>query len=333
MKKQLLSIAAILTLASCTITGDHFSDQNGHLGEPANYKQFQSVLKQSKLQISDPNGKRSNKSSYAIDGDFSGIVNEYFYVDKKTEALVFKMKNDHLRNELRLQENFPVNSPNNFYTLSAEIEVIDPVESMKNTDIKQNEITLIQVHNKGIYDDGTGSIPHPLLRLVWKLDKDGIKGHFWAIIKNNAVICKGDDGKDNKDKPICEYNTAYKLFDLGKAPIGKLTAFDVTVGNNQLAIKVNGQLIVNHNINYWSELLSYFKAGVYNQYSNGMTEVHFYKLDYNEASTITEPVSSNEPSVNNKPVIINKPSNSIEAKIDKNEEEIDEKWDEWDDWD
>lgn len=278
MTKQLLTIAAMFAVSSCAMTGHQFSDQNGTLGEPISYKQFEPILEQSKLQISDPNGERSNQRTYAEGGRFNDIVNEYFYVDKKTEALVFRMQNDHLRNELRIDEDFAVDSANKFYTLSAEVEVIKPFQSMKNSDIEQNEITLIQVHNKGW-------IPHPLLRVVWKQNKDGIKGHFWAIIKNNAVICKGYEGQDNKDKPICEYDTAYKQVDLGKAPVGKTTAFDVTVGNTTLVIKVNGRKLVNHNLDYWSDFLSYFKAGVYNQYTNGMTEAHFYKLEYKTSST------------------------------------------------
>ena len=278
MTKILLTIATMLAISSCATTYHQLSDQNGTFGEPASYKQFQPILEQSKLQISDPNGERSNQMTYAEGGRFYGIVNEYFYVDKKTEALVFRMKNDHLRNELRIDEDFPVDSAKEFYTLSAEVKVINPEHSMKNSDIEQNEITLIQVHNKG-------GLPHPLLRVVWKLNKDGIKGHFWAIIKNNAVICKGDDGQENKDKPICEYDTAYKQIDLGKSPIGKATTFDVTVGNSTLAIEVNGKKMVDHNLDYWSDFPSYFKAGVYNQYTNGMTEAHFYKLEYKKSST------------------------------------------------
>lgn len=276
MTKQLLSMAAILALSACASTGQQFSDQDGRLGEPALYPQFEDILDDSKLQISDPEGERSNHDTYAEGGHFFGIVNEYFYVDKSTQALVFRMKNDHLRNELRVNEEFAVDSRNKFYTLSAEIEVINPALSMQHTDIEQNEITLIQVHNKG-------GLPHPLLRVVWKLEREGKKGHFWAVIKNNAVICKGYYGQDNKDKPICEYENAYKLVDLGKATPGTPTAFDVTVGNTTLAIDVNGESRVSHDLYYWRDMPSYFKAGVYNQYTHGMSEAHFYKLEYKKS--------------------------------------------------
>lgn len=285
MKKQLLAISMLMAISSFSTANVQFSDQDGALGEPANYMQFQHVLTESELQISDAEGKKGNKEYFALDGDFSGIVNEYFYVDKKSEALVFKMKNDHLRNEVRVHKNFRTDLPNKLYTLSAEVEMIDPVGSMKNSDSKQNEITFLQVHNKGLDNQGTHNVPHPLLRVVWKEDANSVKGHFWALVKNNAVICKGSFGKKNKDKEMCKADVAYKKYYLGKAPLNKATAFDITVGNKQLLINVDGKRIVEHDIDYWRHLLSYFKAGVYNQFTNGMSEAHFYKLEYKASDT------------------------------------------------
>ena len=190
------------------------------------------------------------------------------------------MKNDHLRNEVRVHKNFRTDLPNQFYTLSSTVEIIDPEGSMKNSDSKQNEITFLQVHNKGLDNQGTHNVPHPLLRIVWKRDTGSVKGHFWAMVKNNAVICKGSFGKKNKDKDMCKADIAYKKYDLGKAPLNKKTDFDITVGNKQLVIDVDGKRLVEHDIDYWRHLLSYFKAGVYNQFTNGMSEAHFYKLDY-----------------------------------------------------
>jgi len=285
MKKTLLALSTLLAISSASIAKVQFSDQDGALGEPVNYPQFQHVLKESELQISDAEGKKGNKEYFALDGDFSGIVNPYFYVDKKTEALVFKMKNDHLRNEVRVHKNFRTDLPNQTYTLSAEVQMIDPETSMKDSDSKQNEITFLQVHNKGLDNQGTHNVPHPLLRVVWKENSTSGKGHFWAMVKNNAVICKGTFGKKNKDKEMCKADVAYKKYDLGKAPLDKTTAFDITVGNKTLAIDVDGKRLVEHDIDYWRHLLSYFKAGVYNQFKNGMSEVHFYKLEYKAVET------------------------------------------------
>ncbi len=285
MKKQLLAISTLMAISSFSTANVQFSNQDGALGEPANYTQFQHVLTESELQISDAEGKKGNKEYFALDGNFTGIVNQYFYVDKKSEALVFKMKNDHLRNEVRVHKNFRTDLPNKLYTLSAEVEIIDPVASMKNSNSKQNEITFLQVHNKGLDNQGTHNVPHPLLRVVWKEDAHSVKGHFWAMVKNNAVICKGSFGKKNKDKEMCKADVAYKKYDLGKAPLNKATAFDITVGNKQLIIDVDGKRLVEHDIDYWRHLLSYFKAGVYNQFTNGMSEAHFNKLEYKALET------------------------------------------------
>lgn len=283
MKKSLIIAATMLSFSATTFAGVTFSNPGKKLGEPADYPQYENILSVSELQISDPNGKKGNKDYFALDNNYKGVVNENFYVDKKTEALVFKMKNDHLRNELRVQKNFRTDLPNEFYKLSAKVEMVNPLESMKNSDSKQNEITFLQVHNKGLDDLGTHNVPHPLLRVVWKKDNNGVKGHFWAIIKNNAVICKGSMGKKNKDKDMCKANVAYSQVDLGKAPMGKTTQFDITVGNKLMVIDVDGKQKVKKDIDYWRHLLSYFKAGVYNQFNNGESEAHFYQLKYSES--------------------------------------------------
>ncbi|CAM4214838.1 polysaccharide lyase family 7 protein [Vibrio agarivorans] len=278
--KNFLPSALLLAVSSSAFANIEFSNHDGTLGEPSTYTQFQDILATSKLQISDPDGKRSNKVEVAENSDFSGIVNDYFYVDKDTEALVFKMKNDHLRNELRVHENFRTDLENEFHTLSAEVVIVDPERSMQESDSKQDEITFLQVHNKGLDQAGTHNVPHPLLRVVWKRDSAGIKGHFWAIVKNNAVICKGLYAEKHGDKAMCQSNEAYKHYDLGKAPSKDITDFDITVGNKLLAIDVNGQRLVEHDIDYWRHLLTFYKAGVYNQFTHGMSEAHFYKLDY-----------------------------------------------------
>lgn len=285
MKFKYLTLSTLIAMSSIASANVTFTDLNDKLGHPVDYPQYQSVLKASELQISDAKGKKSNKEYFALDGDFTGIVNPYFFVDKQSEALVFKMKNDHLRNEIRVHKNFRTDLPNQFYTLSSEVQIIDPLASMKDSDGKQDEITFLQVHNKGLDNEGTHNVPHPLLRVVWKKDAKGVKGHYWAIIKNNAVICKGSFGAKNKDKPFCKSDAAYTQYDLGKAPLDKTTAFDITVGNKMLKISVNGKTQVEHDIDYWRHLLSYFKAGVYNQFKNGMSEAHFYKLDFIESKS------------------------------------------------
>ncbi|PMH44812.1 alginate lyase [Vibrio sp. 10N.286.49.B3] len=282
MKKQLITAALLMSASSMVSAGVQFSNPGNKLGEPANYQQYDNILAASELQISDPEGKKGNKDYFGLDNNYADIVNENFYVDKSTEALVFKMKNDHLRNELRVQKNFRTDLPNEFYKLSSSVEIINPELSMKNSDSKQDEITFLQLHNKGLDDQGTHNVPHPLLRIVWKRDNNGVQGHYWAIVKNNAVICKGLFGQKTKDKEMCRSNVAYSQFDLGKAPTGEFTDIDITAGNKILAIDVNGERKLEKDIDYWRHLLSFYKVGVYNQFTNGESEAHFNKLEYTE---------------------------------------------------
>ena len=255
------------------------SAPSGEQTEPAKYEKFASILSQSKLQISVPNAKPGSKGEKATDSNFAGIMDENFYVDKASEAFVFKMEGFKLRNELRVKENFKTNEPNTFHRLSAEVHLVNPYDSIKNSkEPKRNEITLLQVHNKGTFDDGkhgVGYIPHPLLRVVWLGERNGIKNHFWAVVKNNALNCKKIKGK--KRDPEC--SNSYVKYDLGAAKESASTKFDVIVGNQQLIIKLDGETKVDHNLSYWTHMLSYFKAGVYNQFKNGQSEAHFYNLD------------------------------------------------------
>ena len=253
----------------------------GNYAEPVKYSQYQAVLSESKLQVSDPNGKSGNKSEFATNSDFSGVVSEHFYVDPNTENLVFSMKGHKNRSEVRVLDNFDTSLPNTFYHLTADLKPIDPKGSLKDSDAKNDAMTFLQVHNSGNGESkrgtsGEGYIPHPLMRVVYEAERSGKKDHFWAIIKNNAVNCGSKSG--NKGKPECK--NAYIKLDLGPVDLQSMTHFDIAVGNSKMVIKVNGETKVDHDITYWKHLHSYFKAGVYNQFKNGTSEVHFSSLDY-----------------------------------------------------
>ncbi|TEW48536.1 alginate lyase [Psychromonas sp. RZ5] len=56
--------------------------------------------------------------------------------------------------------------------------------------------------------------------------------------------------------------------------------------------------MVDHDISYWAALYSYFKAGVYNQYTNGNSVVRFKTLTYSDGLLISELDSSLAPSAN-----------------------------------
>ncbi|NLS13766.1 polysaccharide lyase family 7 protein [Vibrio sp. SM6] len=253
------------------------------LGVPADYQKFQDILKISKLQMSDPAGKSGNKEEYADGGKFEGVVFDHFYIDKATEAMVFKMAGYKNRSEIRVNENFRVDDANTFHLLSAEFEAINPKASVKDSDKKNDEMTYLQVHNKGTYFDGKpgshgeGYIPHPLLRVVYDANRSGKKDWYWAVIKNNAVNCGSKSG--NKETEACK--KAYVRLPIGPiATGGETDKFDIYVGGEQLVINHNGKTVVNHDITYWKDMISYFKAGVYNQFKNGESEAHFHKLTY-----------------------------------------------------
>lgn len=254
-------------------------DATGERVEPIKYAKFSGILKASKLQISTPNAKAGSKNEVAEDGNFTGIMDENFYVDKGSEAFVFKMEGYKLRNELRVRENFKTNDPKKFYRLTAELLLVNPQESVKNSEKKRREITVLQVHNKGTADDGkhgVGYIPHPLLRVVWLEERKGTKNSYWAIIKKNALNCK----KVNGQYPFPECKNSYDKVLLGPADADKATLFDIIVGGEKLVIKMDGETKIDHSLDYWTHMLSYYKAGVYNQFKNGQSEAHFYQLEY-----------------------------------------------------
>lgn len=277
-----LLAAALLTINGCALTSNKIKlkPANGVRVAPAEYAKFQPILSASKLQISEPNAKAGSKTELALDSNFTGLVNEHFYVDQGSEAFVFNMEGYKLRNELRVMDNFNTSLPNTYYRLSADLMPINPRESVKNSEPKRDEMTFLQVHNSGTKNvrglSVEGYIPHPLLRVVYDADRSGMQDHYWAVIKNNAVNCGSKSG--NKGTAPCK--KAYKRFDLGPVNPEAPTHFDIIVGNQKLVIKVDGEVKVDHDISYWKHLFSYFKAGVYNQFKNGKSEAHFYTLDY-----------------------------------------------------
>lgn len=280
MQLKSFNVIALVTASLISSSVLAALPSSGEKVAPAEVEQFQPILAASKLQISDPNGKEGNKKEVAQDSNFTGVVNDNFYVDKDSQAFVFKMAGNKHRSELRVLENFRTDLSDTFYHLSAMVQPINPMDSVKNSDFKQNEMTFMQVHNKGTTAQGDGYIPHPLLRVVWRKELKGKQGHYWAMIKNNAIICKGENADKTKVNTTDCKQKAYTQYDLGPYNAEKPTQFDVIVGNNHLVVKVDGQEKVDHNIDYWAHFLSYFKAGVYNQFSNGESEIHFYQLHY-----------------------------------------------------
>lgn len=275
--EKMKNVICLAVTASISL-GAYASDMKA----PANYSQFQDILNMSKLQMSDPDGKPGNKKDYASKGNFDGVVFEHFYVDEPTQALVFKMAGYKNRSEIRVNDNFKVDEPHKYHHLSAEFMPVNPSDSVKNSEKKRDEMTYLQVHNKGTYYDGKpgshgeGYIPHPLVRVVYDADRSGKTDWYWAIIKNNAVNCSSKSG--NKGSTECK--KAYIKLPLGPIAEKGTDKFDIYVGNQRLIINHNDSTVVNHDISYWKDMVSYYKAGVYNQFKNGESEAHFYNLVY-----------------------------------------------------
>ncbi|PMM79676.1 lyase [Vibrio breoganii] len=241
---------------------------------PYSITKYQDILSNSDLQQSDPYGSASNKESVVTNGNFYGYYDEYFYAQENTQYLVFKMSNYSMRNEVRERDNFDINVEDEKRTLLAEVKLPGIEDAMSDSSSSRDQVTFLQIHNKGTSSDGTGYIPHPLLRVVYELERDGKYGHYWAVVKNNAVDCKGD----GSDPDSAECQNAYDRYDLGEADTDAFTKFELIVQENNLSIEVNDIVKADLNIAYWEHLLSYFKAGVYNQFENGESEAHFRAL-------------------------------------------------------
>jgi len=292
-----------LALSACGGSGSDSNNNNGgnnddnpggtFSGVPYDYPRYQDALDNANLQVSDnPETAGSSKSDVVDAGEYDGYESEHFYIDTSSGNLTFAMSNDKNRAELRFTENFLTNLADTQYTLSAEVMPIDPTGSVANSNDGQ-EITLLQVHNKGTAGETDNSVlSHPLLRVVWDGEsrkddntKTSYSGAYWAIIKTNAFECSNEDGENYR--PDCP--DSYDNYYLGEFNEGDFTKFDIIVREGQLIINVDGEEKVDYNIDYWSELYSYFKAGVYNQYEDGNSVVEFKSITYNDLETDLDP--------------------------------------------
>ena len=288
MNKSLIALTLAIFLNGCGGGGSSSDSDTGSPTDPGtgtpiepgdpiapySITKYQDILSNSDLQQSDPDGSASNKETVVRDGNFSGYLDDYFYAQENTQYLVFKMSNYSMRNEVRERDNFDINVEDEKRTLLAEVKLPNIEDAMSSSSSSRDEVTFLQIHNKGTSSDGTGYIPHPLLRVVYELERDGKYGHYWAVLKTNAVDCKGE----GSDPDSAECQNAYDRIDLGEANTDAFTKFELIVQENNLSIEVNDIVKANLDISYWEHLLSYFKAGVYNQFENGESEAHFRAL-------------------------------------------------------
>ena len=289
-----------LTPNDGTIDGESVSHDpsvtptGGFTGVPYDYDRYKNALDNANLQqndLTDCTGDDINdycsKSDVVDAGEYAGYESEYFYINEATGNLTFEMEGDSNRTELRFEENFLTDLTDTQYALSAEVMPINPVDSVSASTDGQ-EMTLLQVHNKGTSGDTDDSVlSHPLMRIVWDGEsrKDDFTGEsatgaYWAIIKTNAYECSNTDGTNYLEDCPDSYDNHY----LGEFTEGEFTKFEIIVRNSELIVEVNDIETVNENIDYWSELYSYFKAGVYNQYESGNSVVEFKTVTYSETA-------------------------------------------------
>jgi len=310
MKKNVSTILFLaLFLTACSDSGNSSSTNTTNSSIPYDYSKYRNALNNANLQqtdLSDCEGDdidaSCTKSDVVDAGDYEDYSSEYFYVDKSSGWLTFEMEGKSNRTELRFTENFLTDSTETTYTLSAEILPISPTESVANS-TDGEEMTLLQIHNKGENNTSDNTVlSHPLLRVVWDGESrtdDGTDGgsysnSYWAIIKTNALECSNPDGENYDADCPDSYDNLY----LGAYDADNPTEFEVKVGNSQLVINVDGTEMVDYDISYWAALYSYFKAGVYNQYTSGNSVVRFKTLTYSDGLLISELDSSLAPSDN-----------------------------------
>lgn len=259
----------------------------GFDGVPYDYERYQDALDNANLQVTDnPDQENSSKSDVVDAGEYNDYDSDHFYIDADSGNLTFSMSNYKNRAELRFTENFLTDLDDTQYTLSAELMPIAPETAVKDSD-EGEEITLLQVHNKGTTGETDDSVlSHPLVRVVWDGESRSddatdasYSNAYWAIVKTNAFECSNDEGDNyNDDCP-----DSYSNFYLGDFTEGEFTKFDLIVRDSHLIINVDDQQQLDYNIDYWSELYSYFKAGVYNQFSNGTSTAEFKSITYSES--------------------------------------------------
>ncbi|GLS91555.1 hypothetical protein GCM10007916_26240 [Psychromonas marina] len=261
-------------------------------GVPYDYAQYQDALDNANLQLTDLADCENNdvdqscsKSDVVKAGGYQDYDNEHFYIDSTSGWLTFAMSGDSNRSELRFVENFKTNLSDTQYQLSAQVMPINPNESVQNSSDGE-EITLLQVHNKGESGETDETVlSHPLLRVIWdgenRTDDNtnlSYNNAYWAVLKTNAFECS------DTSKPAYSNNCgdSYDYLYLGDFNQNEQTSFDIIVGNERLIINVDNRQKVDVDISYWSHLYSYFKAGVYNQYENGNSIAQFKSITYSE---------------------------------------------------
>jgi hypothetical protein len=201
---------------------------------------FQDVLAESKLQAPD-------SSTICQQSMMPGCSGWFFRLDDSGKIMTFNMSGDHHRSELRQVVEWKTSS-HTWKKLIGEVHIPLPETA------ELEQITFAQIHDSESHPN------KPLLRMVWIRSKDGYDDSLWAAVR-----------------------LAVDQDQISWTRLGKRTddfqKFEVKVKENLLKIELNNVLKVEADVEYWQDLSSYFKAGVYLQ-SPGNASVRFKSLKY-----------------------------------------------------
>ena len=241
---SLLATLFVLCILSAPVKQCYAQDDDS---VPYDVDKFQSILDVSKLQIEED-------SETAQDyGDFVDYDSDCFYLSTTDNGqyMTFKSEGFKNRSELRLQEEWDTSETKK---LTGNVKLFYP----DTADL--DEFTFMQIHDAADSENDPEGYPNkPLLRLAWFRDRSDDDGndysdHIWAVVRNTGDTVNSDE----------DVNDHYPL---AARPDGFFDA-EISVDSNMMTMTVNGETL-QLDVSYWSDLQSYFKAGVYLQGEEG----------------------------------------------------------------
>ena len=214
---------------------------------PSNNPKFWTVLNQSKLQ--------APTSSPGIT-KLNGFANDYFQLVDDTD-IQFKMSGKGRRSELRQLTSTGAEAAWNvreLHEMRAEVILPDPDSAMQ-------EFTFMQI----LCETGKGFFP--ALRISWR--------RFFRNESNRVVatIRTGTGDTSNNFRKL-------SLFTRDSA----LRNYNIRVLNNKVSITIDGTVVPDQDLSFWSSSTCNFKAGVYVQSPDNLSVfavTRFRRLSWN----------------------------------------------------
>lgn len=216
---------------------------------PYDHPRYQAVLDGSKLQY--PNDDFTYEYEELYDYKSEGFFADqdgYLYFTSSKEPDTYKT-----RSELRQRDEWRTDDPDGNYWL-ASLKCLKPQVGI-------SSYTWMQIH-------GTNeSYNYPILRLLWERQRSGLYDHLWAVVIVND--------------PLPNEIFQYSYYDLGPRTDEFFSA-EVHMVDNRMYVMIDRDVKVAISIEYWQEVINYFKAGIYlNRFADGgEATVIFDKLEF-----------------------------------------------------